>query len=563
MTAADEAYRAAQRIIETVRTEQTTVLDLDFNVETCHALEHLPPEIGTLVNVTRIDLGNTQVADITPLQGLAQLQALSLVNTQVADITPLQGLTQLQTLSLANTQVADITPLQGLMQLQALSLEKTQVADITPLQGLMQLQALSLEKTQVADITPLQGLTQLQELYLQNTQVADITPLQGLAQLRRLYLQNTQVADITPLQGHAVLEDLVLHGSNIRDLRPIARLERLGREAADRLTFSKTPAVEADPDLKRLSKIEDHVQRAAETKAYLRTLPPWPEPLPWLETPNAPASDAPPEPPETDAVPTVVVSEDGRLDLEPSTPTEDDHSDPIKERLYPQLRDAVRNLTRYGNYPQVSTPASALSGLLDVPFNEADILSIHLQIGALMDAKEADADKRDLEKLDPDCMAAVNGVLRLGPPVTMGHPDVELLEKRALDYARTRQPETVAEGERQLAAGIAENSDLATERARKTSQQLATSSDTGRVAEYRHPFIKKAVVALGIVAGAVVDTATGLISSEAVLAAAQFVTAYKDAILAVAPSWGETGFKWAEYLIMRADQIIRDAREDD
>ena len=43
-------------------------------------------------------------------------------------------------------------------------------------------------------------------------------------------------------------------------------------------------------------------------------------------------------------------------------------------------------------------------------------------------------------------------------------------------------------------------------------------------------------------------------------AAAQFVVTHKDAIMVAAPAWGQTGYKWAEYLIMKADLILKEAR---
>ena len=55
-----------------------------------------------------------QVADVTPLKGLTNLQNLDLRDTQVVDLTPLQGLTNLRILYLHGTPVADVTPPQRL-----------------------------------------------------------------------------------------------------------------------------------------------------------------------------------------------------------------------------------------------------------------------------------------------------------------------------------------------------------------------------------------------------------------------------------------------------------------
>jgi hypothetical protein len=219
---------------------------LNFRGENFHALARLPPEIGTL----------------------DRLQRLSLLGTQVADITPLQDLENLKTLNLTGTPVADIAPLQGLENLQVLNLEGTRVADIAPLKNLENMWALNIAETPVADIAPLKGLENLQTLDLDRTQVADIAPLKALENLQTLDLTGTQAAD----------------------LRPIADLLELGDGPLGGLHFADTPAARATPELTRLSRIEDDQDRTRETLAYLKTLPPWPEPLPWEDTGKSPDS---------------------------------------------------------------------------------------------------------------------------------------------------------------------------------------------------------------------------------------------------------------------------------
>jgi hypothetical protein len=304
MSDADEAYKAAERKIAVARERSDT--ELDFDSAAFLALDRLPPGIGTLDRLEVLRLRGTQVADITPLQDLGNLQTLGLTETRVADIAPVRGLGNLQRLYLSGTRVADIAPLQGLGNLQGLDLDRTRVADlaplagvenlqtlnlrgtrvadVTPLQGLENLELLGLSATQVADITPLQGLGNLQGLVLSDTQVADIARLQDLENLRWLALSDTQIADIAPLQGLGNLQGLVLSDTQVADLRPIANLPQLGDGASEGLRFTDTPAARATPELTRLSQIEDDQDRTRETLAYLKTLPPWPDPLPWAYT---------------------------------------------------------------------------------------------------------------------------------------------------------------------------------------------------------------------------------------------------------------------------------------
>jgi soluble cytochrome b562 len=134
-------------------------------------------------------------------------------------------------------------------------------------------------------------LDRLELLNLARTQVADIAPLQGLGNLLWLDLDRTRVANITPLQGLENLQALDLDGTQVADLRPIADLPRLGDRPRG-LRFADTPAARATPELTRLSQIQATRQRTHETQADLKTLPPWPEPLPWEKT-QAAASPSP------------------------------------------------------------------------------------------------------------------------------------------------------------------------------------------------------------------------------------------------------------------------------
>jgi Leucine Rich Repeat (LRR) protein len=145
------------------------------------------------------------------------------------------------------------------------------------------LQTLCLDNTQVADLAPLAGLGGLQWLNLDNTQVADLAPLAGLGGLQTLYLNNTQVADLAPLAELGGLQMLTLDNTQVADLRPICDLPfpESKNDPFFGLHFKNTPAAASSPELTRLSEIEDSKTRTRETLAYLKTLPPWPEPLPW------------------------------------------------------------------------------------------------------------------------------------------------------------------------------------------------------------------------------------------------------------------------------------------
>lgn len=593
--AAELAYAAAEARIAESKATGTFLLFLDGR--DCRALTRIPPQIaeltelkvvllnGTqisdlspladLIGITQLRLDGTRVTDLTPLAGLIGLKELSLNGTGVTDLTPLAGLggltelsfngtgvtdltlltglTRLRALQISKTGVADLTPISAFKGLQELWLDQTGVTDLSPLDGLTKLKRLKLDQTQVSDLTPLAGLTELTDLRIDQTSVTDLTPLAGLIGLTRFRIDRTSVSDLTPLEHLKELQELLLHGTQVADLRPIRELTQFGTNSSSGLSFTDTPATQRDAELARLAKIDDAAQRTRDTLAYLNTLPPWPEPLPW-QIPDAVPDDAP-DAPQPDMIPRIVLTDDNRIDVQPTPPDSTSLRDPIRARLYGRLPELLDRLVPHGNrYPEINGPLHALRDLVAVPFDQADILLIHLEIAALTDLRESQSDRPKTERLDADCDIALAGVLRVAPGITIGHPDVDILEQRTQDYARQRLPETVAEGERRIALGLVTDH-IATDRTQEYAIRSASALPGGRSAEIRRGFVRNIVIAMVAVA----DAGTALVATEAVVMAASFLIAHKDAIIATSPAWGQTGYAWASYVLIRAQQVVDDA----
>lgn len=113
-----------------------------------------------------------------------------------------------------------------------------------------------------------------------------------LTALEILRLRDTHVSDLRPLTSLTSLKFLDLDNTPVTDLRPLQDLPNLGKATLTGLFFANTPFARATPETRRLAAIDDPQQRARETLAYLKTLPPWPAPLPWqAEAPTEPPAD--------------------------------------------------------------------------------------------------------------------------------------------------------------------------------------------------------------------------------------------------------------------------------
>src|SRR5262249_4742520 len=98
----------------------------------------------------------TEVADLTPLQGMP-LKYVDLFWAQnIKDLTPLEG-APLEYLNLTALRVSNLSLIAGMKTLRTLILDSMPVTDLTPLRGL-RLKSLSIQGTLATDLTPIKEL---------------------------------------------------------------------------------------------------------------------------------------------------------------------------------------------------------------------------------------------------------------------------------------------------------------------------------------------------------------------------------------------------------------------
>ncbi|WP_299030802.1 hypothetical protein [uncultured Sulfitobacter sp.] len=473
----------------------------------------------------------------------AYAEAERRIKAAASDVLPDIGLSDLKNLN-------EIPKIPQISKLVFLNIANTNVTSIEVLAGAHRLEVLDLDQTSICSLEALSGLDRLVAVYMNGTKVSDIRPLQTASKLKILWLADTEIEDISPLTQLASLHSLLLSGSKVNDLRPIVDMvtgaEKNRFSGFAGLQFENTPAATSNATLRSLSRLEDDHERTDKTLAYLRTLPPYPEPLPW---------DLPKTPP-ADQTPRVIVTND-QIDIAHVPADASDLDDPIKSRLYSRLKSKVPDLIRLGNvYPEVNAPAQALNTILATPFEEADLLDIHLEMAVLTDLIALNPSRTQAEQLDAECLQVVQQISRLGPPLTLGNPDVELFEARSLQYAQQKRDEAIANSERAMAQALID-SPLLTARAAHFADIARTAPLEGRTASYRTSYVKN-VILLGI-AALTANTATTVWTTETV-AALEFLQVNKDLVLTIATSWGEQGHIWAADLIARSGEALRKYR---
>jgi len=181
--------------------------------------------------LSKLDLGNNNLSDISPIKGLKQLTKLVLSNNNLSDISPIKELKQLTYLDLRSTKLSDIdiSPIKELKGLTKLYLDNTNISDIFSIEDLTGLSHLYLNSNRITDISPLMELTQLIQLNLGNNQLSDISPIKKLIKLNALDLRCNQLSDpdISPIKELKQLTKLDLSNNNLSNISPIRELKQL------------------------------------------------------------------------------------------------------------------------------------------------------------------------------------------------------------------------------------------------------------------------------------------------------------------------------------------------
>jgi Leucine-rich repeat (LRR) protein len=150
-------------------------------------------------NAAEVNLAKNEIADVTPLAGLANLQSLDLSSNKLADVTPLEGLANLQYLELSHNQLAKLPALDKMTRMSSLYLADNQLSDLTPLAKLTKLSSLDLAKNKVTNLAPLAEIKRFMTLKLSDNAIEDISVLANCKQLSMLFLERNKLTDLAPL----------------------------------------------------------------------------------------------------------------------------------------------------------------------------------------------------------------------------------------------------------------------------------------------------------------------------------------------------------------------------
>lgn len=166
--------------------------------------------IGTLHNLTALDLTGCGLSTISALSGLTKLQSLILADNSIGNIAPLSGMTQLQTLDLSDNAVTSLAALLDLPALVSLRLTRCPLDALTPIAGCGQLQLLDITGCGIDDLSAVAELRELCELYAGSNRITSLAPLSDCEKLRVIDVSSNQITDAAVLSALPALETAAL-----------------------------------------------------------------------------------------------------------------------------------------------------------------------------------------------------------------------------------------------------------------------------------------------------------------------------------------------------------------
>jgi len=112
--------------------------------------------------IARESIGLTENPGKEELHSLLQIENVNLENSGVTTLQPIQGLYNLKTLSIKGLSVDDYTPLSQALELEDLDISGTAITGLSMLAGLYHLKKLNISHTQIQSLDPLNELSNLE-----------------------------------------------------------------------------------------------------------------------------------------------------------------------------------------------------------------------------------------------------------------------------------------------------------------------------------------------------------------------------------------------------------------
>lgn len=174
--------------------------------------------IGTLVNLTHLELNSTGISGIGPLRDCINLVELDLSDNSIGDLLPLASCQQLQKLNLQRNAVSNLRPLTGLTALTELDVSYNSLSTISPICNNVQLEKLDVSNNNLEDLASVGNLINLKEFACHHNNLIACDELAGCVNLEVLDISNNEIESMDALVTLVKVTDMNVSYNNNRSV---------------------------------------------------------------------------------------------------------------------------------------------------------------------------------------------------------------------------------------------------------------------------------------------------------------------------------------------------------
>ena len=189
--------------------------------------------LETAVSVTKLDLSQNTIRDLTPLQSMTGLQELYLQNNAVNDLTALSNLTALTTLDISFNLLNTLSPIYSCKNIVALNAGNNNLSSIAGIEKLTSLESFNVSKNALTDISPISACQSIRDLNISNNMIEDISSLSALEKLFALDFSRNLVAELPAFQQNCALVTIDGSHNKLLSLAALEGLENLNNVFMD------------------------------------------------------------------------------------------------------------------------------------------------------------------------------------------------------------------------------------------------------------------------------------------------------------------------------------------
>lgn len=171
---------------------------------------------STLNNITSLNLTNRNLEEISGLESLPRLIALTLDINRFCSLPNFKDFNQLEILSVSANHLSSLDGLCGVPRLKMLDVSNNNIVEVDQLRCVTGLLRLDISNNILfVNTSPLSGLLMLESLYLHGTDVRDISFVTKLPNLTFLDVSKTSVNEINEVIRSVSLRTLIANNNEI------------------------------------------------------------------------------------------------------------------------------------------------------------------------------------------------------------------------------------------------------------------------------------------------------------------------------------------------------------